>query len=120
MKTVLALYGHSVWQKIYEKPERKKRSESRDIYENDIVQWHGETFGIFRRLAAEWRRQAFVYDVIGNMAMATSNIRLDFHYSSVSLCHKTTTQEGRIVSFSKKLFIIIIKFSKFMKLYCKI
>ena len=26
----------------------------------------------FPRLAAEWRRIAFVYDVIGNMAIATS------------------------------------------------
>ena len=54
------------------KPECKTRSESRDINENDIGQWLGETFGIFRRLAAEWLWQAFVYDVIGNMAMATS------------------------------------------------
>ena len=57
---------------IYKKPERKTHSESRNIDENDIFQWLGETFGIFRRLAAKWRRQAFVYDVIGNMAMATS------------------------------------------------
>ena len=34
--------------------------------------WVGETFGIFRRLATEWRRIAFVYDIIGNMAMATN------------------------------------------------
>ena len=33
--------------------ERKTRSESRDIDENDIVQWLNETFGIFRLLAAE-------------------------------------------------------------------
>ena len=57
---------------IYKKPERKIRSESKDIDENDIVQSLGETFGIFRRLAAEWRRVMFVYDVIGNMAIATS------------------------------------------------
>ena len=57
---------------IYKKKtERKICSESRDIDENKIVQWLGETFGIFR-LAAEWRRIAFVYDVIGNMAIATS------------------------------------------------
>ena len=55
-----------------QKPERKIRSESRDIDENDIVQWLGETFGIFRRLAAEWHRLMFVDDVIGNMAIATS------------------------------------------------
>ena len=61
-----------VVQNNIQKPERKICSESRDIDENAIVQWLGETFGIFRRLAAEWRRQAFVYDVIGNMAMATS------------------------------------------------
>ena len=53
-------------------PERKICSESRDINENKIVQWLGETFGIFRRLAAEWRRIAFVYDVIRNMVIATS------------------------------------------------
>ena len=57
---------------MYKKPERKIRSECRDIDENDIVQKLGKTFGIFRRLAAEWRRIAFVYDVIGNMAIATS------------------------------------------------
>ena len=57
---------------IQKKPERKIRSESRDIDENKIVQWLGETLGIFRRLAAEWRQMAFVYDVIGNMAIATS------------------------------------------------
>ena len=47
-----------------QKPECKIRSKSRDIDENDIVQWLGETFGIFRRLAAEWRQLVFVYDVI--------------------------------------------------------
>ena len=57
---------------IYKKPERKLCSESRDIDENKIVQRLGEMFGIFRRLAAEWRRIAFVYDVIGNIAKATS------------------------------------------------
>ena len=29
-----------------QKPGRKIRSESRDIDDNDIVQWLGETFGI--------------------------------------------------------------------------
>ena len=57
---------------IYKKPERKICSESRDIDENKIVQGLVETFGIFRWLAAEWRRIAFVYDVKGNMAIATS------------------------------------------------
>ena len=61
------------WYKaIYKKPDRKIRSESRHINENDTVQWLGNTFCIFRRLAAEWRRIAFVYDVIGKMAIATS------------------------------------------------
>ena len=55
-----------------QKPELKIRSESRDIDENDIVQWLGETFGIVRWLAPKWRRLMFVYDVIGNMAIATS------------------------------------------------
>ena len=72
MDTILVRYGHSGRTKQYKKNERKICSESKDIDENDIVQWLGETFGIFRRLAAEWRRQTFVYDVIGNMAMATS------------------------------------------------
>ena len=54
------------------KNDRKTRSESRDIDENDIAQCLGEMFGIFSRLAAEWRRLAFVYEVIRNMAMATS------------------------------------------------
>ena len=68
MNTVLVRYGHSVRTKQY----TKIRSESRDIDKNDIVQRLGETFGIFQWLAAEWRRIAFVYDVIGNMAIATS------------------------------------------------
>ena len=73
MNTVLVRYGHSLRTKHYtKKTERKIRSESRDIDENDIVQWLGEMFGIFRRLAAEWRRLMFVYDVIGNMTIATS------------------------------------------------
>ena len=55
-----------------QKPNRKTRSESRDIDENDIIQWLYETFGIFCKLAAEWRPIVFVYDVIGNMAIATS------------------------------------------------
>ena len=55
-----------------QKTERKIRTESRDIDENDIVQWLGETFGIFRRLAAEWRRLMFIFDVTWNMAIATS------------------------------------------------
>ena len=39
MNTVLVQYGHSVRTKQYaKKPERKIRSDSRDIDENDIVQ----------------------------------------------------------------------------------
>ena len=73
MNTVLVQYGHFVRKKtIYKKSERKICSESRDIDENKIVQWLGETFGIFRRLSVKWRRRAFVYDVIGNMVIATS------------------------------------------------
>ena len=73
MNTVLVQYDCSVRTKQYtKKPERKIRSESRNIDENDIVQGLGEKFGIFRRLAAEWRGQALIYDVIGNMAIATS------------------------------------------------
>ena len=73
MNAVLVRYGHSVRTKQYTKiPKRKTQSERRDINENDIVQWLGEAFGIFLRLAAEWRQQGFVYDVIGNMGMATS------------------------------------------------
>ena len=57
---------------MQKKTERKICSESRDIDENDIVKRLGETFGIFCRLAAEWRRIASVYDGIGYMAIATS------------------------------------------------
>ena len=66
MKTVFVRYGHSVRTKWY----TEKLSESRNIDENDIVQWI-ETFGIFRWLAAGWRLMAFVHDIImiiGNMA----------------------------------------------------
>ena len=43
---------------IYKKPECKIRSEIGDINEKDIILWLGETFGIFRRLAAEWRQKS--------------------------------------------------------------
>ena len=73
MNTVLVRYGHSLRTKQYtKKNEHKIRSESRDIDENDIIQRLGETVGIFCLVAAEWRRLMFVYDVIGNMAIATS------------------------------------------------
>ena len=53
MDTILIQYGLSVRTKQYtKKPERKICSESRDIDEKDILQRLGETFGIFRRLAA--------------------------------------------------------------------
>ena len=47
---MVTLFVKTIYQK---KNERKTRSEIRDINENDIVQWLGETFGIFRWLAAE-------------------------------------------------------------------
>ena len=73
MNTILVRYGHSVRKKNnIQKPERKICSKTRDIDENKIAQRLGETFGIFRRLAAEWHRIAFVYDVIRDMAIATS------------------------------------------------
>ena len=59
----LPFYGRGI-----KTPERKKRSESRDIDENNIVQCLWETFGIFRLLATERRRIALVHYVIGNMA----------------------------------------------------
>ena len=40
-------------QNVMKKPYRKTVNESRDIDENDFVQGLRETFGIFRRLAAE-------------------------------------------------------------------
>ena len=55
-----------------QKNKRKIWSESRDIDETKIVKWLGQMFGIFRRLVAEWRQIVFVYDVIGNMVIATS------------------------------------------------
>ena len=70
MNTVLVRYGHTVRKNNIQKNERKICSESRD--ENKIVQWLGETIGIFRPLAADLRRIAFVYDVIGDMAIGTS------------------------------------------------
>ena len=45
-----------------QKPRTQKRSESGDIDENNIFLRLGETFGIFRRMAAEWGRVVFVYD----------------------------------------------------------
>ena len=48
MNTVLVRYGHSVRTKQYTKKlDRKIRSKSGDIDENEIIQWLGETFGIF-------------------------------------------------------------------------
>ena len=48
---------------------------STDIDENNIVQYLGETFGIFRLLAAGWRRIAFVYDARGNIAGIHKRLR---------------------------------------------
>ena len=64
LNTVLVRYGYFVPTKRYKNPERKPRSDSRDIDENKLVHWLGERFGIIRRLAAEWRRIPF-YDDIG-------------------------------------------------------
>ena len=74
MNTVFVRYGHSVHKKQYTKNPNAKYAvkADRDIDENKIVRWHDETFGIFRPLVAEWRWILFVYDVIGNMAIATS------------------------------------------------
>ena len=49
---------------IKKKTELKTRTESRAIDENNIVHWLGETFGIFLRLAAEWRQIVFLHDII--------------------------------------------------------
>ena len=68
MNTVLVRYGHSVRKKTIYKYQNAKYAVEADI----SMQWLGDTFGIFRRLAAEWRRIAFVYDVIGYMTIATS------------------------------------------------
>ena len=69
MNTGLVRYGLSMLTKQYtKKTECKIRSGSRGIAENNIFQWLIITFGIFRQLAAAWRRIAFVYDDIGNMA----------------------------------------------------
>ena len=72
MNTGLVLYGHPNRTKQYTKTRTQTCSESRDVGENDIDQWLGETFGIYCQLATEWRRIAFVYDLIGNMTEATS------------------------------------------------
>ena len=70
------MYTMFVQNDMKEKPERKTRSESRDINENKIVQWLGESFGsaCIRRQAAEWRRLRF-YDVIRNMASSNNRWR---------------------------------------------
>ena len=56
-------------------PERKSRTESRHIDEKNIVQWLGETFGIFRQLAAEWRRIAFEYYLFWNISSSNKHWR---------------------------------------------
>ena len=72
MNTVLLQYGYYV---------RTKR------YENKIVQWLGETFGIICRLTAEWRRIPF-YDVIGNMAGSNKRLRQRRFKPSQEWCFK--------------------------------
>ena len=73
MNTVLVRYDHSVRTKQYTKNPNAKHAKKAEISMKTILFSDlGETFSIFLRLAAEWRRQAFVYDVIGNMAMTTS------------------------------------------------
>ena len=71
MNTVLVRYGHSVRTKQYTKNPNAKYAVKAEISMKTIsFKWLGETFCIFRRLAAEWRRLMFVYDVIENMAIA--------------------------------------------------
>ena len=72
MNTVLVRYGHFVVQNNIQKTwTQNAKWKNRYIDEKDIVQWLGKTFSIFCQLAAKWRRIAFVYDVIGNMAILT-------------------------------------------------
>ena len=84
----LLRYGYYVRTKRYEKKNPSaKDSERRDIDENKIVQWLGETFGIIRRLAAEWRRIPF-YDAIGNMAGSNKRWRQRQFKPSQEWCFK--------------------------------
>ena len=72
MNTVLVWYGHFVVQNNLQKTwTQNAKWKKRYIDEKDIVQWLCKTFSIFCRLAVKWRRTAFVYDVIGNMAILT-------------------------------------------------
>ena len=73
MNTVLVRYGHSLRTKQYTKNPKAKYAVKAEISMKTIsFNYLGETFGIFRRQAAEWRRLMFVFDIIGNMAIATS------------------------------------------------
>ena len=74
MNTVLVRYGHSVREKQYTKNPNAKYAVKAEISmkKKKNVQRLGATFGIFRRFAAEWHQIAFVYDVIGDIAIATS------------------------------------------------
>ena len=74
MNTVLVRYGHSVRKKLYTKHPNAKYAVKAEILmkTKSFNVGLGEMFRIFRRLAAEWRQIAFVYDVIWNMATATS------------------------------------------------
>ena len=97
-----------------QKPESNTRSKSRDIDKNDIVQWLVETFGIFRRLAAEWRHIEFVYDVIANMAGGNKRQRR-FEPSQETGVKKMINCIGRRID-----FIIIYECVKSCKLYPKL
>ena len=72
MNIVLVWFGHSVCTKQYTKNSNAKHVVKVDNDENDITHWLGKTFGILSRLAGKWLWIAFVYDVIGNMGIATN------------------------------------------------
>ena len=74
--TVLVWYGPSVHTKQYTKNPNAKHAVKAEISMktisfNDSI---CKTFSIFRQLIDEWRQIVFVYDVIGNMAIAKLSV----------------------------------------------
>ena len=118
MNTVLFRYGYYIRTKQYEKNPNaiKTRNESRDINENKIVQWLGETLGIIGRLAAEWRWIPF-YDVIGNMAGGNKHWRQRRFEPSQEWCFKEDDKWQCVIRID---FIMICECVRSCKFYPKL
>ena len=74
MNTFLVRYGHSVRKKKqYTKKTNVKYAVKAEIsMKTKSFNDSAKRSAFSSRLAAKWRQMAFVYDVIGNMAIATS------------------------------------------------